>query len=216
MTSGDREANAWMRSAEGAELNDAVCSVVAHELGGISGALDLRATALTRTIPPNDVAALRGLAEEIRASSRAVRLLRGADSSGKLNPARQQNLGDWWRLASRLTRVILPGGNTVNATFDDSPLNPGHSPALTWIWLSACKELAENSAERGSTVTLRGSSDAGTIHLRAEVPGSLPPQNSRWSQHAARIAATIEATAPRWESGSGVVSWTFSLPAASN
>jgi hypothetical protein len=205
-----------MRSAEGAELNDAVCSVVAHELGGIAGALDLRAVALSRTIPPNDVAALRSLAEELRASTRAVRLMRGTDASGTLNPTRQQTLSDWWRLASRLSRVILPGGTTLNATFDESRLNPGHGPALTLIWLCACKELAEMAAGNVITVTLRGDSEAETTHLMAESPGLGAPggQHSRWSEHAAKVATSIEAAAPRWESVGGIIQWSFSLPAA--
>lgn len=212
MNSGDRKANAWTRSAEATELNDAVFSVLAHELGGIAGALDLRAAALARTIPPNDVAALRGLADEVRASTRAVRLLRGADVSGTLSPARQPTLNDWWRLASKVSRVVLPSRTVVNATFDESRLKAGHQQALTWIWLAACKDLAGNPAEEAATITLRGVEEAGRVNFRAEAPGSRIPEDSRWTQHAAMLATSIESEPPRWESQAGVVSWSFSLP----
>lgn len=213
MNSGDEKANARTRSAEDTELNDAVLSVLAHELGGIAGALDLRAAALARTIPPNDVAALRGLAEEVRASTRAVRLLRGSDASGKLSPARQQSLADWWRLASKISRVVLPSRTTVNATFDESRLNPGHVQALTWIWLAACKDLAETQDQETSAITVRGTQEDGRLIFRADLPGSRIPADSRWLQHAAKIATSIEADSPRWEHQGGVVSWSFSLPA---
>jgi hypothetical protein len=217
LNSGEGKANAWTRSAEGAELHEAVYSVLAHELGGIAGALDLRAAALARTIPPNDVAALRGLAEEVRASTRTVRLLRGADAYGTLTPNRQQSLSDWWRLASRLTRVVLPNGTTLNATFDESRLNPAHVAPLTWIWLSACKGLAELASEPGLPVTLRGDSEGGSIHLKAETVGSaVPGPDSRWSEHSATVASTIGVAAARWERADGVISWSFSLPVAAN
>jgi hypothetical protein len=213
LNSRDWKANAWTRSAEDTELNDAVLSVLAHELGGIAGALDLRAAALARTIPPNDVAALRGLAEEVRASTRAVRLLRGADASGTLNPSRQPTLNDWWRLASKVSRVVLPSRTVVNATFDESRLNVGHQHTLTWVWLAACKDLAEAQADEAAAITLRGMLEAGMISFRAEVPGVSVPPSSRWTQHAATLAASIEAESPRWDSQAGVVSWSFSLPA---
>jgi hypothetical protein len=214
LDSGNSKANVRTRSAEDAELNDAVLSTVAHELGGIATALDLRAAALARTIPPNDVAALRSLAEELRANTRAVRLLRGADASGKLAPSRQQNLNEWWRLVSKVSRVVLPSHMAINATFEDSPLKTSVANALTWIWLCVCKDLAENEAGAPSTVTLRGFNEDGNVVLRAEVPGSAMPADSNWMRHAAEVATSIEATRPRWEHSGGVVSWSFSLPAA--
>jgi hypothetical protein len=207
------EANAWARSAEGAELNDAVCSVLAHELGGIAGALDLRAAALSRTIPPNDVAALRGLAEEVRASTRAVRLLRGADASGTLNPAKEQSLADWWRLASKMSRVVLPRDATVNATFEEGRLPAPLAQALTWFWLSACKDLADNPGENPLSITLRGGQENGATVLRADIPaGVSPDSSSRWAKHAGEVATSIGVPAPLWKNEGGVVSWSVSLP----
>ena len=214
MDSGYDKANAWMQSPEGVELNDAVCSVLAHELGGIAAALDLRSAALVRTIPPNDVAALRGLADEVRASSRIVRLLRRPDVSGKLGPAKYHTLDDWWRLASKFSRNVLRGA-TFNATFGESRINPQDANVLTWVWLASCKVLAEKHNEDAPSVTLGGSTDGGLIKLRAEIPASrVPEAASRWSRYAARVAATIDAAPPRWQHEAGVVSWSFSLPAA--
>ena len=212
MASANQQPKLRIDSAEGAELNDAVCSVIAHELGGIASALDLRAAALQRTMAPNDLAAFRTLAEELRASTRAVRLLRGPDAYGSLSPSRQQTLGDWWRLVAKLSRGVLPK-TSFSASFDESRLTPEQSYSLTWIWLSACKELAELARSEAMSVTLRGETSANRIQVKAETAlETTSIGKSRWARQVADLAASIDAEAPEWASNAGVLSWTVSMP----
>jgi hypothetical protein len=214
------KANRSNDGAEVAELNDAVLSVVAHELGGIAGALDLRAEALASTIAPRDNSALRTLAEELRGATRALRLIRAADASGMLNPAREQSLADWWRLASKLTRVLLPRGTVVDARFDDARLAAPSASALTWIWLSACKELAEKGIGPPGAIVLRGGpgKEAGVVLVTAEIAADQFPKQdggSRWQRHAAAIAVEIGAPAPEWKRSTDVVLWKCTVPGPS-
>jgi hypothetical protein len=213
------EANIWLRSAEGTELNEAVLSVLAHELGGIASALDLRAHALASTIPLRDSEALKTLAEELRLATRALRLVRSQDASGMLSPMREQTLAEWWRLASRLTRAVLPRGTVVDAAFTEARLPAGQSGHLTGIWLSACKDLAEKGVKTPASIALQGGpSDTGRgVTLIAETNAAVVATNgdaSRWARHAAEIASELSAMAPFWKREGAVVRWTCTIPAA--
>jgi hypothetical protein len=79
LASGKKPASPLDLSAENAELNRDVISTLAHELGGIASALDLRAAAMARSIPDQDLVALREIAEEVRMATRAARFARGPD-----------------------------------------------------------------------------------------------------------------------------------------
>src|SRR5262245_22876102 len=97
------------------ELARHALSSVAHELGGIASALDLRAGVIAGTVSAQDAAALRALVEELRFATRSVRLVRGPDGSGTLDPAKRQSLSDWWRLTSRFVSNVLPRGVSIDA-----------------------------------------------------------------------------------------------------
>src|SRR5262245_61480623 len=105
------------------ELARHALASVAHELGGIAGALDLRAGVISGAISAQDTAALRGLVEELRFATRALRLMRGPDGSGTLDPARRQSLTEWWRLTSRFVSSVLPRGIAVDARVDEGLLD---------------------------------------------------------------------------------------------
>jgi hypothetical protein len=101
LASGKKRAIALDLTAESAELSRDVLSTLAHELGGIASALDLRVAAMARVIGEQDLHALREIAEEVRMATRAARFARGPDGSGMLNPMRRQSLDEWWRLTGR-------------------------------------------------------------------------------------------------------------------
>ena len=216
MASGRKEGNSLDPSVESAELVNDALSAVAHELGSVASALDLRAAAMSRAIPDQDLAALRGLAEELRAATRAVRLVRGPDAFGTLNPNRRQTLAEWWKLAGRFTSVVLPRGVTVDVQFTDAELNAAQASALTWIWLAGCKEIT--SVTTPCTVTLRGGREVnGTerVKLVAELASDrLAPSDGasdRWTRFAADLAGDLGVSAPEWERGQEMARWTFVL-----
>ena len=199
---------------EAAELTRDVLSVVAHELGGIAGALDLRATALTGTTPDPDLKALRGLAEELRLATRAVRLARGTDGIGTLGASKPQTLENWWKLVSRFTAIALPRGVAVDSGFSGGQVSPSQSPSLTWLWLAACKDLGERGIITPATLTLRGNSvgngdDGVTLvaEMKADRVATAESANSRWTRYGAAIAAELDTTAPAWERDADLLRW---------
>ena len=210
--------NGRQPTAESAELVNDALSAVAHELGSVASALDLRAAALSRTIPDQDLAALRGLAEELRAATRAIRLVRGPDAFGTLNPNRRQTLPEWWKLAGRFTSAVLPRGVTVDVQFSEGELNVSQASALTWIWLAGCKEIADRGVVTPCTVTLRGGCDADSserVTVVAEMDSNcLPPSDgppTRWTTFAANLAGDLGVASPAWGRDGTVARWTFTV-----
>lgn len=161
--------------------------------------------------------ALRTLAEEVREATRTVRLIRSPDASGTLSPSREQTLAAWWRIASRITRVVLPRGTSIDASIGEAQLIARNSAALTWLWLSACKEIAQSGPGEAVAVELQvGPEGDGLIRILAKVSGSTvsePSAKSRWARHAARIAAEAGANPPQWNRSGEVLQWSCDIPA---
>ena len=219
LASGKKRASPLDLSAENAELNHDVISTLAHELGGIASALDLRAAAMARSIPDQDLGALREIAEDVRMATRAARFARGPDGSGMLNPMRRQSLEEWWKLTGRFTAAVLPRGVAVEPRFGDLTLTAEKASILTWIWLAGCKELSERGLTTPATLRLTTEHDATTEgeewlvaetnHGSAEV-GEGSPQ--RWSRHAAKLAKTLGVDPPDWHEHGGTLRWRIRIP----
>lgn len=227
MASGKKSENTQGLSAEAAELNKDVLSSLAHELGGIASALDLRAAAMSRTLPDQDMTALRDIAAEVRLATRAARFAGGADGFGMLNPMRRQSLEEWWRLTGRFTGAVLPRGVHVEPRFTEAQLTATQASALTWIWLASCKEIAERGITTPATMFLKGGADrsalddptdAGisSVTLLAELDRKrLENTNgisSRWSTYVARIAREAGVTPPSWTFDDDMVRWRLTVP----
>ena len=206
-------------TAEGAELHRDVISTLAHELGGIASALDLRAAAMSRSIPEQDLIALRDIAEEVRMATRAARFARGSDGSGMLNPARRQSFDEWWRLTGRFTASVLPRGVSVEPRFEHVQLTSEQASSLTWIWLAACKQLSERGFNTPATVRLTGGPGSNgrnvamlSADTEAERVGDPVRATSRWSRYAAKMAKEVGVDAPEWEADGGALRWRIELP----
>lgn len=219
MASGKKSGNPWDLTAESAELNRDVISTLAHELGGIASALDLRAAAMARSIPDSDLVALREIAEEVRMATRAARFARGPDGNGMLNPMRRQSLEDWWKLTRRFTASVLPRGVAVEPQFSEAHLTTEQASALTWIWLAACKQMSERGFTTPATVRLLGGpgGEGAVATLAAETDadhvGAPVRATFRWSRYAAKVARVLGIEPPEWELINGVLRWRVRLPA---
>lgn len=218
MASGKRSGNPWDLTAESAELNRDVISTLAHELGGIASALDLRAAAMARSIPDIDLAALREIAEEVRMATRAARFARGPDGNGMLNPMRRQSFEDWWKLTGRFTASVLPRGVAVEPQFSGAHFTTEQASALTWIWLAACKQVSERGFTTPATVRLIGGPgvEGAIASLAAETDAGQvgPPVRAtfRWSRYAAKVAKVLGIDPPEWELKDGFLRWRIQLP----
>lgn len=202
---------------EMSELTRDVLAAVAHELGGIGGALELRAAAMASAIPPNDLRALKDIAGEIRVVTRAVRMIRGADGFGTLAPGRRLTLAEWWKLLSRFAPVALPRGVDVESRLPESDLNPAHASSLSWIWLAACKELADRGIIPPCTITLSGgpAEDGRGVTIVAEVAADCLESpdfvGSTWAQYAATLAEQHGITPPVWVQDGPTLRWSCEL-----
>jgi hypothetical protein len=207
-------------SVEAAELNRDLLSSLAHELGGIASALDLRAAAMSRTIPDEETSALRDIAEEVRVATRAARLARGSDGFGMLNPMRRQSLDDWWKVACRFTGTVLPRGVHVEPHFSQAQLTAEEASAMTWIWLAACKDIVERGLTTPARIVLRGSAGSGDVGAGVSLLAEIDRQSvaspdgtkTRWERYAARIAKDAGVKAPSWELDNETVRWRFTIP----
>ena len=214
MASGRRKEVENLNGGEAGELARDVLSALAHELGGIASALDLRAHVISGSITPQDLAAFRDLGEELRLATRAIRLVRGPDGSGTLNPAKRQSLTDWWKLTSRFLSVVLPRGVAIETRFSGGELDAAQGSALTWLLLSACKELAERAMLTPATVTVSGgpSPDNGAgVALVAEISAdrvtSSTSASSRWTRYVSKVARDRGVEPPRWEQEGQQLRW---------
>ena len=218
MASGNKRASEWELSAEGMELSKDVMSTLAHELGGIASAIDLRAVAMGRSISEQDRAALQEIAEEVRMATRAARFARGPDGNGMLNPMRRQSLAEWWRLAGRFTGSVLPRGVAVEPRFGDVTLTAERASALTWIWLAGCKEVGERGIKTPATIILTGHAAGdgdSSPCLIASIDAScvdVERAPSRWSRYAGKAAKALGVDAPAWQEDEGVLRWRVVLP----
>ena len=218
MASGKKPASPLDLSAENAELNRDVISTLAHELGGIASALDLRAAAMARAIPEQDLGALREIAEEVRMATRAARFARGPDGSGMLNPMRRQSLDEWWKLSGRFTASVLPRGVAVEPRFAELTLTAEQASILTWIWLAGCKELSERGLKTPATLRLTAerAADGAEPWLVAETPhasfGSADELPKRWSRYAAKMSKILGVDPPDWHEDAGMLRWRIRLP----
>lgn len=219
MASGSGKEAGRLNGGESMELASHALSSVAHELGGIATALDLRAGVMSGTGSEQDVTALRALVEELRFVTRAVRLIRGPDGSGTLDPAKRQSLADWWRLTSRFVSNVLPRGISVEARVDEGTLDAGQASALTWLLLAACKELAVRGILTPSSVAVRvmtRDGDGTTLALETD-SGTLTSgsdESGRWTRYAMELAAQRDMSPPRWEQDGSRVRWTCTLKQA--
>jgi hypothetical protein len=206
-----------LTGSEGGELVSHALSALAHELGGITGALDLRATALTGTISAQDLTALRLLVDELRQATRVVRLIRGPDGSGNLNPSRSLSLADWWRMSARFVTNVLPRGVAVDARMEDGQLDAEQASALTWILLAGCKILSERGIRTPGTITVRGGQapSTGAVAIVVASPAEQVPaqtgEGSRWLHYARRLAEVRGMSPPLWEEDGSHVRWTCTV-----
>jgi hypothetical protein len=195
------------------ELARHVLASVVHELGGIAVALDLRAGVMSGTISAEDSAALRGLVEELRFATRAIRLVRGPDGSGALDPARRQSVAEWWRLTLRLVSSVLPKGVSVDARVDDGLLDAEEASSLAWLLLAGFKELAARGIITPSSVAVRvitagGDGTTVAVEIDSDKVSSGDDESARWKGYAARLAAQRDMSPPRWEQDGSRFRWT--------
>ncbi len=188
----------------------AMLGTAAHDLGGVASALALRADVVASTLPPGDVAAIRGVAEHVRSLGRQLRRLRGTAGGSNLAPARERTLTEWVALLERFGGPTLGRGIELRASCNEGPLSAATEQCLTYGMLAlftSLREAREAAAASGVVVTLRADSTADALELTLRVTWGADapawPLADRWWAHSREV---VTSGALEWdESDGGVV-----------
>ncbi len=171
-----------------AQLLRAMLGTAAHDLGGVSSALALRADVLAAALPPDDVAALRGVVDHVRALGRQLRRLRGPAGGNNFAPASERALPEWIALIERFGGPVLGRGIELRTSSNAGSITPGTEHALTFGVLALFHAVREARDEQSVTVEVdaQGSDEGLEVTVRhrwASAPPSFPLAD-RWSAHA--------------------------------
>jgi hypothetical protein len=170
-------------TAEGRLLRD-ILGAAAHDIGGLSSALALRA----ETIPGEEGKAIGAIANELRELGRQLRHLRGPESMGRLAPGGEATLQRWSKVVEHFGRAILGRGFTFSVVAPSVNISAEHSDALTYGALALCRALHESASATPRSVTFVATEQSGTVRIAMRVSGTdsvqqaLPPVESRWRQ----------------------------------
>lgn len=181
-----------------AQLLRQVLSTAAHDLGGLSSALALRADVLAGGIPAADEAALRGVAAEVRALGRQLRVLRGPVGDDALAPAGGRTLAEWLALVERFGRPLLGRGGALAGSAGDGafggPAAAAQFHALLLVVLAYCRAVGDRRGARAVQLDLRVLSLPPAVEVTLRVrwgAGDEPADReagARWLAHAAHLA----------------------------
>ncbi|MEP7380958.1 MAG: hypothetical protein ABI910_04690 [Gemmatimonadota bacterium] len=185
-----------------AQLMRAMLGTAAHDLGGVSSALALRADVLASALPPEDVAALRGVVDHVRALGRQLRRLRGPAGGSNFAPASERALPEWIALIERFGGPVLGRGIELRTSCNAGTIRPGTEHALTFGVLALFHAVREARDEQTVTVEVDArSSDAGievTVRQQWASPPPILPLDDRWSAHARDVVTRAGLS---WEQG---------------
>lgn len=211
-----QKAQSYLPAKELAEVHRDVFNFLAHEMGGLAGAMGLRIDALETVMPKADQAALRGLADQTRDIYRLLRLLDGPRGESFLAPARTMSATEWWRVASRMIGADLPRGMTIVPILETAVLSPRQSHLLTTVLLLACRDVQDRGVQVPSTLRARfepvTASDTGTV-VTLELPTCVWPEtvqpriNGRWQRYASRLAKRSRFELAWWHKENTVMRW---------
>lgn len=215
----------FVPSAECAEIYRDVFSHLAHELGGISSALGLRADALSSVVPAADHLALRGLSDQLRDMNRLLRLLQSQPGTPLMAPKRPNTAADWWALTARTVGAALPRGVLVEADVDDIELPPTSATVLTHLLLLAARDRVSSGLTPPARLRVRVAPDVATpdtviVTADLQESGELDDHNSllatRWQRYAARLARRNHAALTWWHSNENQKRWQCALPSTAH
>jgi hypothetical protein len=198
-----------------AQLLRDVLSTAAHDLGGLSSALSLRADVLTGTLPAADEGAIRAVADEMRSLGRQLRVLRGPQGGETLAPAAGRSFAEWFSLAERFGRPVLGRGGALRGTIDDGAFDPTHETerayALLLAVLACCRAARARRGTRTVDLHLRVHREPSAVVVTMRLAwgdgreGDEPAEVRRWLAHAQEVATAAGLSWDGSEGGDSIV-----------
>lgn len=177
----------------------AILGTAAHDLGGVASALALRADVLAASLSADDVAALRGVVDHLRAVGRQLRRLRGSAGGSSFVPAREKTLTEWCALLERFGAPLLGRGIELRASCNEGAISAETEQALTYGMLALFQALREGREEREGTrvvVTLRAEASTDALVVTVQINGDTARGDDRWRTHARSV---VTAASLAWE-----------------
>lgn len=181
----------------------AILGTAAHDLGGVASALALRVDVLATTLPAEDVAALRGVVDHLRAVGRQLRRLRGSSGGSSFVPAREKTLAEWCALLERFGAPLLGRGIELRTSCNDGAISTETEQALTYAVLAEFQSLRERreASERSGVkvaVHAEGNADAFLLTLTTSWSDGepAPVEDDRWRRHARSL---VTAASLSWD-----------------
>lgn len=181
-----------------AQLLREVLSTAAHDLGGLSSALSLRADVLAGSLPAADEGAIRAVADEIRSLGRQLRMLRGPQGGDTLAPAAGRSFAEWFALAERFGRPLLGRGGALRGTIDDGAFDGARGTegayALLLAVLACCRMVRARRGVRSVDLHLLVRREPAAVEVTIRLTwgdGSAGGEDAvvtRWLAHARDVA----------------------------
>ncbi|MEO6445478.1 MAG: hypothetical protein ABIZ91_17525 [Gemmatimonadaceae bacterium] len=182
------------RISTDAELLREVLGSLAHDLGGMSSALALRADALGPEARTSDAAALHDIADEMRSLGRHLRFLRGPRGAEAASPVNAGSLHTWWSVMERVGGSCLVRGVALEGEIAELQVTPEQAYALTFVVLALFRDLVRRGLKGPAAVRLiaQQDGDGAAMLVRAVRPDGTPVplrrRESGWSSYARRRA----------------------------
>lgn len=121
-------------------LHRACVDTLIHDLGGVAGALYLRADLLMINGRPDDARVIRSIATEVRTLSQDTRLIQSIAASGATGNEEYQ-LTTWWTSVDRFARHFVPRGTRVEAQMNPQPFRQDAAGPLARVTLALLRHI---------------------------------------------------------------------------
>jgi len=195
-------------------LHDCLNTIV-HDLGGISGALVLRADVLAIHGMDDHARVLRSIAAEVRDLGHHTRLIGPLPSSGTLGPQGSGDLNTWWPVVERFGRQFLPRGVSLNGQMNNIAVPAAQLGPLSRLTLALMRDVVTRTGVTPMLLTMIATKDADaqlvTLTLASAMADGTPllvpePEHpSTWMAFALHTAGTCGASISPSATTDGIV-----------
>ena len=165
-----------------------ILGTAAHDIGGLSSALALRA----ETLGGDEARAVGAIAAELRIIGRQLRHLRGGNGDERLMPTTSGALLQWWALMERFGRPALGRGFTLTGRVPEYAIAPAQAEALGYGVLALQHAIGSDEPLRPASVHVEAIEENAHVRVQIRVHGAdgvtreFPSRQAQWYQVAER------------------------------
>lgn len=179
-----------------AEILRSVIDSAAHDLGGLSSALAMRADVMQRTTPGQTASALAAIASELRALGGQLREMRGPQGDGTLAPTPSGSLVEWLARIRRFGSPMLGRGFAFKGEVVDVRIEADTTHQLTYVVLALFSFIRSSHGPGKAEIQITSGLDGNTVRIELSVSSlsgswtvTPDPANEWWNWAAMRAAS---------------------------